>query len=253
MASNALSLKATILGVVPTAAQLSAIIALEQQGEDSASKAYLSASIPLLVLPHPKSGIPCASSVSATSVVGAVASGAAPIPIAGPIIAGIGQLTSFFGNLLGGPSGEQKAEAPILCGGYLDVNQAFSQLDSQLQLGEISLEQYLAQLTILQQQFNNLVAPVNQPNSASDRYTRIVDALVKLRQQIAPTIQPIGEIISETPNAESANSGVIVSNGNSFISSLPTSISGLTSGSGILLVVGAIIFAVFFARGSGNR
>jgi hypothetical protein len=190
-------LRASILGTTPTAAQLAQIIAFEQQGEDSDSKRYLAIYIPLLVLPHPKSGIPCSASLSTGSLIGRTVQQAASIPSpASPFLAIGGGLVSELSGIFGGPSGEQKAEAPILCTGYLQVNAAFQQLDEQLQLGQLTLAQYQAELQILQQRFNNLIAPVNQPNSAADRYARMVDAFVRLRIQIAPQVVGIGDNVS---------------------------------------------------------
>jgi len=207
LVSGSPSLKATIMGVRPSSAELQQIIAFEQQGEDSDSKNYLAATIPMLVLPHPKSGIPCSASGNLGSSIGnLMQSGASLTGPGAPFVAIGGELTSLLSGVFGGPSGEQKSEAPILCNGYLQMNETLQRLDESFQLGQVTLPQYTAELDILQQQWNNLVAPVNQPNSASDRYTRIVDALVRLRKSIATQMVSA----TATPTPTNASGGVNV-------------------------------------------
>jgi hypothetical protein len=242
-------LRASILGTAPTAAQLAQIIAFEQQGSDANSKIYLAASIPLLVLPHPKSGIPCSSSLPIGSLIGRTVQQAASIPTpASPFLAIGGELTSLFSGILGGPSGEQKAEAPILCSGYLQVNAAFQQLDEELQLGQLTLAQYQAELQILQERFNNLVAPVNQPNSAADRYARMVDAFVRLRMQIAPQIVGGGDNMSYLSRGVTSTPTGVSAAAPGFLASVAPS-GGFSFSPGLVAII-AIVLLLLFGLGA---
>ena len=241
-------LSATILGATPTASQLKAVIALESQGRSAATQQYLAANIPLLVLPHPKSGIPCSGGGTLGGDIGSLATrGAALTGPAAPFVALGGQLTSIFSNLISGPSGEQTAEAPILCGGYQTMNRTFSQLDLQLQTGQIGLAEYLSDLDILQQQFNNLIAPVNPPgtDSAANRYARMVDAFVRLRKQIAPQVASAGDNISylsrgvtSTPTGMATGSATP-----GFLASIaPSGGFGFSPGLVAILVIALLLF-----------